>query len=79
MRVGAKSSKIEGKFGKKQDSRIGNNDIYTHIPIHNKQTINVLRVIHPQAPVQFLSSFYVLILGNFVSVISLEDLPGRLF
>ena len=77
-------SRVRSKasLDKNNSDRIGNNDIYTHIPIHNKPTINVLRVFHPHAPVQFPSSFYVhiyVILGNFVSVISLLDLPGRLF
>ena len=48
-------SRVRSKasLDKNNSDRIGNNDIYTHIPIHNEQTIN------PHAPVQFPSSFYV--------------------
>ena len=55
--------------------------IHTYLYTTNKQTINVLSVFHPHAPVQFPSSFYThfIIIGNFVFVISFLDLPGRLF
>ena len=58
-------------------NRIGNNDIYTHILIDNKQTINVPSSCSGSVS----SSFYthIIIFGNFVSVISFLDLPGRLF
>ena len=58
----------KASLDKNNNDRTGNNDIYIHIPIHKKQTINVLRVFHPHASVQFPSSFHVhiyIILGNF--------------
>ena len=50
------------------NSEIDNNIIYTLILIHNKQTIKILRVFHPHAPVRFPSPFSVqfIIFRNFV-------------
>ena len=69
MEIGEKQVKSKGSLpDKDNNSGIDNNNIYTRIPTHNKQTTKVLRVFHPHAPVQFPSPFYVqfIILRNFV-------------
>ena len=60
--------KSKASLDRNNNSEIDNNIIYTHIPLYNKQTIKILRVFHPHAPVRFPSPFSVqfIILRNFV-------------